>query len=127
MKTIKITQHGRQLWSIISPHFKTQDGAAKLSECSALHRLARRHKTIQKHHCNGPVGGWTKQWEQDMEKMHRMCEAQIIRICATMLDTEGKCITVIFSGDPRGATVKLVLPSGFTNDWGQEGVCVLQD
>ena len=31
---------------------------------------------------------------------------------------------VIFSGDPRGATVKLVMPDGYTDDWGREGVCV---
>ena len=29
-----------------------------------------------------------------------------------------------FSGDPRGAVVKLKVPSGFTNDWGRVGVCV---
>jgi hypothetical protein len=27
--------------------------------------------------------------------------------------------------DPRGATVKLLPPSGATNDWGQTGLCVL--
>jgi len=31
---------------------------------------------------------------------------------------------VKFSGDPRGATVKLVMPDGYTDDWGKEGVCV---
>lgn len=30
----------------------------------------------------------------------------------------------VFSGDPRGAVVKLVVPSGKTNDWGQTGLCV---
>lgn len=30
----------------------------------------------------------------------------------------------VFGGDPRGATVKLRVPSGKTNDWGQEGICV---
>ena len=29
-----------------------------------------------------------------------------------------------FSGDPRGACVKLKVPSGKTNDWGHEGICV---
>jgi hypothetical protein len=28
------------------------------------------------------------------------------------------------NGDPRGAVVKLAVPSGYTNDWGREGVCV---
>ena len=30
----------------------------------------------------------------------------------------------IISQDPRGCCLKLTVPSGFTNDWGREGVCV---
>lgn len=30
----------------------------------------------------------------------------------------------IFGGDPRGACVKLEVPSGKTDDWGQVGICV---
>lgn len=30
----------------------------------------------------------------------------------------------IFQGDPRGCVLKLKIPSGRTNDWGQEGICV---
>ena len=33
-------------------------------------------------------------------------------------------IKPVFSGDSRGATVKLQFPSGRTNDWGQVGICV---
>jgi hypothetical protein len=33
-------------------------------------------------------------------------------------------IEVKFSGDPRGCVVKLVVPDGYTNDWGAEGICV---
>ena len=29
-----------------------------------------------------------------------------------------------FLGDPRGAVVKLGVPSQRTNDWGQVGICV---
>ncbi len=29
-----------------------------------------------------------------------------------------------FSGDPRGHTLKLKTPSGYTDDWGQTGLCV---
>lgn len=31
---------------------------------------------------------------------------------------------VMFSGDPRGATVKILLPSGYSDSWGGEGFCV---
>lgn len=30
----------------------------------------------------------------------------------------------VFNGDPRGAVLKVKVPSGVTNDWGREGVCV---
>ena len=30
----------------------------------------------------------------------------------------------IFNGDPRGAVVKIQVPSGRTNDFAQEGICV---
>ena len=30
----------------------------------------------------------------------------------------------ILGGDPRGCVVKLAVASGFTNDWGKEGICV---
>lgn len=33
-------------------------------------------------------------------------------------------VTPIFNGDPRGAVVKLRVPSGATDDWGREGICV---
>ncbi len=33
-------------------------------------------------------------------------------------------VKVILGGDPRGACVKLAVPSGRTDDWGQEGICV---
>jgi len=29
-----------------------------------------------------------------------------------------------FSGDPRGCCVKIQLPDGYTNDWGNEGICI---
>jgi hypothetical protein len=33
-------------------------------------------------------------------------------------------IEPVFSGDPRGATVKLRVPSGKCDDWGQTGLCI---
>jgi hypothetical protein len=44
--------------------------------------------------------------------------AKIIEICAPS-DIEPS-----FSGDPRGCVVKLAVPDGYTNDMGQEGICV---
>ena len=33
-------------------------------------------------------------------------------------------VVPVFGGDPRGACVKLKVPSGRTDDWGQTGLCV---
>ena len=33
-------------------------------------------------------------------------------------------VVPVFGGDPRGACVKLKVPSGRTDDWGREGLCV---
>ena len=33
-------------------------------------------------------------------------------------------VVPVFQGDPRGAVVKLKVPSGRTNDWGGTGICV---
>ena len=30
----------------------------------------------------------------------------------------------IFGGDPRGCVLKITVPSGATNDWGKDGICV---
>lgn len=32
--------------------------------------------------------------------------------------------TVHYQNDPRGCTVKVVVPDGYTNDFGNEGICV---
>lgn len=34
-----------------------------------------------------------------------------------------QCLPV-FSGDPRGAVLKIRVPDGYTNDFGGEGICV---
>lgn len=47
-------------------------------------------------------------------------EAQILETCKPY------GMTPKFGGDPRGCTVKLQMPSGRTNDWGGEGICVPQ-
>ena len=30
----------------------------------------------------------------------------------------------VFQGDPRGYTLKIAVPDGYTNDWGREGITV---
>lgn len=51
-------------------------------------------------------------------KMARV-ETALMELTWTIV-ASGVCI----SHDPRGATIKLRVKSGFTNDWGKEGICV---
>ncbi len=64
--------------------------------------LAKRHARLQETACNRQVA----------ENHDARCEAAIAALCETI-----GC-TVQFSGDPRGYTVKLHLPSGRYNTWG---------
>lgn len=48
-----------------------------------------------------------------------LCQDRIKRIAS-----EIPGVGVVFQGDPRGCTVKLTLPSGYTNDISREGICV---
>jgi len=45
-------------------------------------------------------------------------EARVRKLCKPL------GLEPVFSGDPRGAVLKLKVPSGRTNDWGSSGICV---
>ncbi len=74
-----------------------------------LIKLAKRHLRLQEKACN----------EQVAEDHDYNCEQSIRKLCGQLPG-----LSPIFSGDPRGATVKLKVPSGRTNDWGAIGICI---
>lgn len=86
------------------------------SEVLDLSRLLMRHaktyRRLQEIDCNQGLS--LKELKKEANTVN------CIRKLAEELGTTG----VVFQGDPRGATVKLQVPSGYTNDWGQEGICV---
>src|SRR5574340_189794 len=111
--------------------------SAMLDWCRKLMRLAHTHGRLQEAACNGdwPAANGErstticpvceKSWADGTVHPKRGCkscriEAQISEMCRL------QNIQAIFQGDPRGATVKLKVPSGRTNDWGGEGICVPQ-
>ena len=51
-------------------------------------------------------------------------EEAIRLICANAYTSNGHRFEPEFQGDPRGAVVKIKVPSGKTNDWGNIGICV---
>jgi hypothetical protein len=79
-----------------------------LADCRSMVKRAKQHHAQCEEQSNG-----TRQEVSDT------LERVITRLAADM-----GCKGVKFNGDPRGCTVKLVVPSGATDDIGQEGICV---
>ena len=74
-------------------------------------------------YCNEPIERFNKRQarhEAWCEKREVQLEKRMRAIVAEL----GPGFGVVFSGDPRGSTVKVTVPSGRTNDWGHEGICV---
>lgn len=82
-----------------------------LHDCKRLMRYAVTHQCLATNACNRELT------EKEIRKQENV-QMDIIAICA---DADVK---PVFSGDPRGCTVKLQVPDGTTNDWGREGICV---
>lgn len=90
-------------------------GTCTATESEGLILLAKRHHKLMEDDCNG-----AKVYDANGEplpKLHRL------RVAIEQAATSAGC-QVRFSGDPRGCTVRLVLPNGDTNDWAKEGWCV---
>ena len=83
--------------------------------CRKLCRLAATHHRIAETVCSVEM---TEAEAARLEKKDDRTEARITELCKPY------GIMPVFSGDPRGCTVKLKVPSGNTNDWGGVGVCV---
>lgn len=77
-------------------------------------KLSKTHHKIQENQCNYQISKAQQTREKNIE-------TRIIEIIKLLFKKRGG---VIFSGDPRGATVKIILPSGYYDSWGGEGFCV---
>jgi len=90
-------------------------GHCGILQARKLINLARRHHKLMEDYCNG-----IEVYGNDAEPLPPL------RRVTMLLNETAMSVgcSVKFSGDPRGCTVKLVLPSGNTNDWGKEGWCV---
>jgi hypothetical protein len=82
-----------------------------------LQRNARTHHRLAEDLCNLEM---TSKQEDARVRREASCERRIIELCKRL----GPGFEPIFQGDPRGATVKLKVPSGKTDDWGATGICV---
>lgn len=78
--------------------------------------LGRRYHRIQERWCNEEMDDETT---TRVEGRERGIEAEVREI-VTKLGLQG----VDLDGDPRGATIKLLCPDGYYDDWGHKGLCV---
>jgi hypothetical protein len=89
-----------------------------LGAAAQLMRFAKRHHRYMEAKCNGD---WPyRDYNGEDEPQQAQQVENLIRQVAEGIG----CAGVIFSGDPRGCTVKLTFADGFTNDFGREGYCV---
>jgi hypothetical protein len=95
---------------------------ATLRQVQALMRYAGTLQRLAEDDCNVATddAGLTKR----NQKRNRVED----RVIDTLLSIPGYNVPsdqcAVFSGDPRGAVLKIRVPSGVTNDLGQEGICV---
>lgn len=96
-----------------------------------LMRHARTYARVQEAMCNGVK--WDARYDTNesfrkrQEAHEQWCarkDAQLEKRITEIVEGLGKGWGVKLGGDPRGCTVKLVLPSGRTDDFGGEGYCV---
>lgn len=85
--------------------------ATTLNECVKLMRCAATLQRLAETACNRELTVTEIRTEERIQ-------LDVIAILAPH-DCEAK-----FGGDPRGCVVKIVVPDGYTNDFGNEGICV---
>ncbi len=80
---------------------------------ACLLKLGKAYKALAEAECNRHLTA------REMQRQDRLGHS--IRVVASNLPGVQ---TVTLSGDPRGCVVKLVMVSGYANDFGREGICV---
>lgn len=86
-------------------------------KCKRLIQLATNHHKAMEDYCNGTRDPYDSEGED--KPWYVKMKNEIADLAFSM-----GCTGVKFSGDPRGCTVKLILPNEATNDFGKEGWCV---
>lgn len=91
---------------------QSNGGTCEPATAAHLIRLATKHARLMVDYCNG-----LEVYDEEGEPLPRLAS-----LVEHITGAAKRCnCGVIFSGDPRGATVKLILPSGESNSFGGEG------
>ena len=107
--------------SLIMQHVEIGGWDGKFSLSQRLMRYGATYAGIQERQCNGHQdrqGYWDEKAATKDERKEERIRDKVIKLCK-----EFDCVPE-FQGDPRGATIKIMVPDGFTNDWAQVGICV---
>jgi len=99
----------------------SQDERARISAAQRLLRYGATLGRIAERQCNGHQT-WDGQWDEKAAAQDDAKEERIQTAVKKLCESIG--VTPIFGGDPRGNTLKIQVPDGYTNDWGREGICV---
>ena len=130
----QVTSKGLKLAQKLAPSIGIPDGI--FETCSLICRHAVTYHHLQEASCNGhPAMGdpvisveranrLQEKYDEWIAKREGQIERRINELVASLPLVNGEPIRADFSGDPRGATVKLVMPDGRYDDWGQRGLCV---
>lgn len=108
-------------------YLMAKHSSATLYDIQRLMRYGAKFHAIQERQCNGYAN---TDWGRAQESRDKRKEESVVRRIGDILaNLEPKGVTgcsvfAKFGGDPRGCTVKIVVPDGYTNDWGREGICV---
>jgi len=112
--TRTVTNTGRKLRDELNEALLTENGSfyipfSQLADVSRLARYAKQHHTRCENECSYEWANSTK-YEADTARL----EKRITELVESIHGIE----KVIFTGDPRGYTVKLFLATGRSNTWG---------
>jgi hypothetical protein len=98
------------------PEYEARNAALKLLRYGAT--LGR----IAENQCNGYDSTGRGDWDERAAKRDEAKEARILARAEKLCTSIG--CKMVTQGDPRGNTLKIQVPDGYTNDWGREGICV---
>ena len=117
-----ITTPGRKLYDALRDSLSNdyRDGlyTERLRICSQIARAAKTYHRRQEEACSYEWACGDK-WDRD--------EARLEKRIAALVAELGEGFGVVLEGDPRGACVFITTPDKRTDDWGQRGICALQD
>ena len=85
---------------------------ATLHDCQRIMRYAATLQRLAETACN-------RELTKAEQRKQKTVKYRLSAIASARLGCVVKC-----HGDPRGSVVKIAVPDGYTNDWGQEGICV---